>query len=33
MRRIILFQPGWWVLHAVMLLFVLWLGHFVHFVK
>jgi hypothetical protein len=29
MYLFMLFQPGWWVLHVVAIIFMLWLGHIV----
>jgi hypothetical protein len=31
MNKIMLFKPGWWVLHVCAIIFILWLGHAVHF--
>lgn len=31
MKNFILFQPGWWVLHAVAVVFMFWLGARVNF--
>ena len=31
MSKILLFKPGWWILHVIMILFIFWLGHFVRF--
>ena len=28
MHRFFLWKPGWWVLHAVAIAFMFWLGHF-----
>ncbi len=27
MHRFFLWKPGWWILHALAVLFLLWLGH------
>jgi hypothetical protein len=31
MNKIMLFRPGWWVLHVAAIIFVFWLGHAVRF--
>lgn len=31
MKNFFLFQPGWWVLHAVAVGFMFWMGGRVHF--
>ncbi len=28
MYRFLLWKPGWWALHAVAIVFMFWLGHF-----
>jgi hypothetical protein len=33
MRRFKLFTLNWWILHLLAILFFLYLGHAVHFVK
>jgi len=31
MKNFFLFQPGWWVLHVVAVVFMFWMGGIVHF--
>lgn len=31
MRRFMMFQPGWYVLHVIAIAFMFWLGHAVRF--
>jgi len=31
MQKIMLFRPGWWILHVIAVAFVFWLGHVVRF--
>ena len=31
MNRFLFLKPGWWVLHVIVIAFVFWLGHAVHF--
>ena len=31
MQKILLYKPGWFILHIVMIAFMFWLGHFVRF--
>jgi len=31
MNRFFLWKPGWWILHALAVAFMLWLGHIVRF--
>jgi hypothetical protein len=31
MNRFFLWKPGWWILHAAAIVFMLWLGHFMRF--
>ena len=27
MYRLMLFQPGWWILHVIAIALIFWLGH------
>jgi len=31
MNKMLLFKPGWWILHAAAIAFMFWLGHALKF--
>ncbi len=31
MYRFLLYKPGWWILHAVAITLIFWLGHAIRF--